>query len=99
VADVELEPALEQAGVQKISETIHLPPDLKKIGVEAVGPAQPVTYTGIIKLPLADDKIVSGRKVGMVSSFRWLAEWCWRELLKKHIQLVARGNRITRENL
>src|SRR3989344_6247653 len=96
-SDVDLTPQLEKIGVEKRSETIELPPDMKKMGVQAVGPTQPVTYTGAVKLPLADDQIVTGLHAQIMSSIRWLAEWCVRKLKMAHIKLKTSGNTIVRE--
>ena len=97
--DIELEPSLEAIGVTKKSETIQLPPDVARMGVQAVGPNQPVAFTGVIKLPLTDDQIIVGLHAQIVSSLRWLAEWCLRQLKKAHIHLKSMGGKIVRETI
>lgn len=97
VAEVELEPDMEAAGVQKISETIELPPDMKKMGVQAVGPTQPIPTAATVQLPLSDDQIVVGLHAQIISSLRWLAEWCIRKLKKAHVHLKKMGGGVVRE--
>lgn len=99
VADIELEPELEAIGVQKVTETIELPPDLAKMGMTAAGPAQPVTQTAVVKLPISDEMIVTGLHAQIISSFRWLSEWCVRKLKKAHLKLkVLAGGKVVRES-
>lgn len=54
------------------SETIELPPDLKKLGAQSTGTTQFSTYQNI-KLPISDDKIIAGLHAPINSSLRWLA--------------------------
>lgn len=96
VADIELEPEVEASGIEKRSETINLPPDLKQAGVEAVGPAQPHGSGATVQLPLVDDQIVQGLHVQIISSFRWLAEWCIRQLKKAHLHLQVISGKVMR---
>lgn len=97
VADVELEPELEAAGVEKQSETIVLPPDMKKMGVKAVGHTQPAQPATVIPLPLTDDQIEVGLHAQIISSLRWLAEWCVRQLKKAHLHLKVIAGHAVRE--
>jgi len=98
VADIELEPEVEASGIEKRSETINLPPDVKQMGVEAVGPAQPHGSGTSVKLPLGDDQIVQGLHVQIVSSLRWLVEWCIRQLKKAHLHLRLVAGKAIREH-
>lgn len=97
VADVELEPEVEAAGVEKKSETVTLPPDVKKMGVAPVGPSQPVSTAPKVKLPLTDDQISTGLHAQIISSLRWLAEWCIRQLKKAHFHLRVIAGHAIRE--
>lgn len=95
--EIEVSPELEAAGVQKHSEQIDLPPDVAKMGVEAVGPAQPVTHTGAVQLPISDDQVMTGLHAQILSSLRWLAEWSMRRLKLAHINLKKVGDKTVRE--
>ena len=97
LSDVEITPELEQSGVVGHKETIDLPPDVKGMGVEAVGPAQPVMTTGTTNLPLTDNQIAQGLKARILSSIRWLAEWCVRQLKKAHVHLTNKSGHAVRE--
>lgn len=95
--DIELEPQLTAMGVSKKSETIELPADVARMGVTAVGPAQPVTFAKSAQLPLTDDQIIVGLHAQIISSLRWLAQWCVRQLRKAHVSLKKINGKIVRE--
>ena len=95
--DVEMTAELIQAGVQKRSETIDLPPDVASLGVSGTGPAQPLPTTVTIQLPLSDEQIETGLHAKLTSSIRWLAEWCIFRLKKLHIHLKVIAGRIVRQ--
>lgn len=98
VAEVELEPEVEAAGVEKKSERVTLPPDVKKMGVTPVGPSQKVVATSTsVKLPLTDDQVTTGLHAQIISSIRWLAEWCVRQLKKAHFHLRVIAGHTIRE--
>jgi len=67
-------------------ETIRLPPDLKKLGVQVTSSAQFQNVQNVTA-PLADDKVVSGLHAPVSSSLRWLATLAWYILKKAHITL------------
>lgn len=96
-AEIELSPELEKAGLEKFRETIELPPDVRKMGVQAVGPSQPVTPATTINLPLTDDQILVGLHAQIITSLRWLAEWCIRRLKQIHVHLKKMGGKVVRE--
>ncbi len=54
------------------AETIELPPDLKKLGLQTVSTSKFPSYKNIT-LPLSDEKIVVGQKAPITSSLRWLS--------------------------
>lgn len=96
--EMELGPELERAGVIKHSEAINVPPDVKSMGVNVVGPAQPVSPTATtITLPLTDEQIAVGLHAQIVTSLRWLAEWCIRRLKKIHVHLKNIGGKVVRQ--
>lgn len=94
--EISVAPELEKIGVLKTSETIVLPPDVRKMGVTAVGVGQPVVTT-TVRVPLTDDQIIKGLHAQIISSIRWLAEWCIRQLKKGHIHLKTIKGKIVRE--
>ena len=68
------------------SESIKLPPDLKKLGLVAKETTQYPSYTNI-KTPLADDKVLPGLHAPLNSSMRWLATLTMYILARAHITL------------
>ena len=74
------------------AETIELPPDLKKMGLQAVSNSSFPSYKNI-KLPLSDEKIVVGQKAPITSSIRWLATFALYILAQAHLGLkVVHGH-------
>ncbi len=93
---VELEPAKEVKSYLKVrKETIKLPPDLKKIGVQAVSTPQ-FSQSQSIKLPLSDEKIIAGLHAPVTSSLRWLATLALYLLQMAHLQLKVVHGKIVR---
>ena len=88
-----------QGHVVKTKEHIEIPPDLRKMGVAAPPVASSVSDVAVksVKLPLTDDQIEEGLHTQILSSFRWLAEWCLRQLRKAHIHLKKIGAHFVRE--
>ena len=68
------------------AETIELPPDLKKLGLQAVSHSKFSGYKNI-KLPISDEKIIVGQKAPITSSFRWLATLALYILGQAHLGL------------
>jgi hypothetical protein len=77
--------------VEVRQETPEVPPDMKKLGVQA---STPQNFTGYqkVQLPISDDQILQGKKQPITDSIRWLAEFCIFLLKQAHIQLkIAHG--------
>lgn len=97
--DTELPPEVRNAGVSMKSDTIELPHLVQQMGVSAVGPAAPpVSQAAAITLPLTDDQIAQGLHQSLMSSWRWLAEWCERQLKQAHILLTSVKGKTTRSS-
>jgi hypothetical protein len=77
------------------AETIDLPPDLKKMGLQAVSHSNFPSYKNI-KLPLSDEKIVVGQKAPITSSIRWLATFALYILAQAHLGLKVVHGRVIR---
>lgn len=76
-------------------DTIELPPDLKKLGLQSVPSTQFPSYQNI-KLPISDEKIVVGLKAPVTSSLRWLATLAVYLLKVAHLQLKVIHGRVVR---
>lgn len=81
--------------VQPRKEAIELVDEIKAIG--ATAPAHPkfAAYDAI-KLPISDEKVVSGLKQPLNSSYRWLAEFSQYLLKMMHLRLKMVNGKITR---
>lgn len=78
--------------VSSRAETIELPPDLKKLGLQAVSNSSFPSYKNI-KLPLSDEKIIVGQKAPITSALRWLAVFALYILAQAHLGLkVVHGH-------
>ncbi|MCX7955545.1 MAG: hypothetical protein N2593_00315 [Patescibacteria group bacterium] len=81
--------------VQPTSETINLPPDLKKLGIQHVSSTKFPSYKNI-KLPISDEKVVVGLRAPITSSIRWLATLAVYLLAKAHLGLKVVGGKVIR---
>lgn len=76
-------------------ESIELPPDLKKIGLQATSSSQFNSYQNI-KLPISDEKIAVGMHAPVTSSLRWLATFSLYLLAKAHLGLKIIHGKVIR---
>lgn len=80
-----------KAGVTIQPTSVTLPPSMQTLGVKAVGlTASAVAATATVSLPLTDDQIARGLHQSIMSSWRWLAEWCVRQLKQLHGIIIKR---------
>lgn len=78
--------------IQKRSETIKLPPDLKKIGLQSSSTTQFPSYQSV-KIPISDDRVIFGLNAPITSSLRWLATLALYILKQAHLSLkVVHGH-------
>jgi len=81
--------------IVKRQETIKLPPDIQKLGLKPVPTTEFPQYQSI-KLPITDDKIISGLHAPISSSLRWLATLALYLLQQAHLSLKVVGGRVVR---
>jgi len=81
--------------VVKREETIKLPPEIQKLGLKPVSTTQFPQYQSI-KLPITDDKIISGLHAPVSSSLRWLATLALYLLQQAHLSLKVVHGRVVR---
>ena len=77
------------------AETIKLPKDLKEAGLEEVNSTNFPNYKNI-KLPIADDKVVTGLHAPITSSLRWLATFAVYLLQIAHLKLKVVHGKVVR---
>jgi len=95
--EVELPPEVAKAGVSIQSDTVVLPPPVTQLGVKPVGAQAPLkATTTTVTLPLTDDQIANGLHQSILSSWRWLSEWCVRQLRTVHMTIKSIHGKVTR---
>lgn len=94
--EVPLAPEVASAGVTIHPTTVQIPVPVAQLGVKATGPAAPVSDVAAIVLPLTDDQIANGLHQSIMSSWRWLAEWCTKQLRQAHYMLKFVHGKIVR---
>ncbi|MBL7159244.1 hypothetical protein ISS85_02115 [Candidatus Microgenomates bacterium] len=94
----ELEPPKEvkKARVTLKKEEIQLPPSVEEMGVKPADTTAPPPTLPSTPLPLADDQVMRGLTKSPTSSWRWLAEFCLRQLKKLHIGLKKIQGKVVR---
>lgn len=76
-------------------ETIEIPPDLKKMGLQSTSSSQFNSYQNI-QLPIADEKVVVGLSAPVTSSIRWLATLAVYLLSRAHLGLKVIHGKVVR---
>ena len=94
--EMPLAPEVVTAGVTIHPTTVHIPIPVAQLGVRATGPAAPTSDVSTIVLPLTDDQIANGLHQSILSSWRWLAEWCTKQLKQAHFMLKFVHGKIVR---
>lgn len=99
--DTDLSPEVKMAGVSMRSDTIELPHLVQQMGVSAVGQSAPSVAgaAATITLPLTDDQIAQGLHQSLLSSWRWLAQWCERQLKQAHVLLSSTKGKTVRTKM
>ena len=77
------------------SESIKLPPDLKKMGLQQATTTKFPSYQNI-KLPISDDKVMAGTHAPVTSSLRWLATLALYLLSRAHLGLKTVHGKVVR---
>ena len=86
-----------KAGVTIQPSSVKISPAVSQLGVKVVGAPTPVIKTATtITLPLSDEQIAQGLNQSIMSSWRWLAQWCERQLKRAHIMLKSVHGQVSR---
>ncbi|MBI5619905.1 hypothetical protein HY950_03015 [Candidatus Gottesmanbacteria bacterium] len=83
--EMELSREVSAAGVSMHPTTVSIPQSVAQMGVKPMGANVPAPSVQTVALPLTDDQIAVGLHQSIVSSIRWLAEWCLRRLKQLHM--------------
>lgn len=94
--DQELSKEVTDAGVTIRSTEVTIPQSIADMGVQVVdqGGTQPKDVT--VSLPLTDEQIAQGLHQSITSSWRWLSEWCVRQLRIAHAAVRLIHGKIVR---
>lgn len=84
-----------QTHVEVRKDNIELSADLTEAGLQQVSSTQFPSYQNI-KLPISDDKIVSGMKAPIHTSLRWLALFATYLLWQAHVKLKVVHGKVVR---
>ena len=77
-------------------QTIKLPPDLKKIGIQAKVDDQFKEALNKVKLPISDERIMEDLKASPSESRRWFATLLLYILERAHLTLKKVGTKVVR---
>ncbi len=77
------------AGVKIQPTTVQMPQNVTQMGVKVVGQGAPPPVVSVT-LPLTDEQIAQGLHQSIISSWRWLAEWCVWRLKQLHKTFVKK---------
>lgn len=92
----EIHPEMQKIGVSVVRDHLDVPPDALAVGVRPSSVYTPVSTVPTITLPLDDVKIEQGLHQSILTSLRWLAEWCIFQLKRVHITLKVIQGRVRR---
>jgi len=81
--------------ITKREETIKIPQDIQKLGLKPIPTFYFPQYENV-KLPLSDDKIITGLHAPVYSSLRWLATLAMYILQKTHLSLKVIHGKVVR---
>ena len=93
--EVPLPSEVVSVGVSQKPTTVQLPASVSQMGVKAVGQATAPPAV-VVTLPLTDDQIAQGLHQSIMSSWRWLSEWCIRRLKQVHLGFKTIHGKIMR---
>jgi hypothetical protein len=94
--EFELPKEVVSAGVTMHPTVVAIPPNVSKMGVVPSGQNVPVQTAPTVVLPLTDDQIAAGLHESVMSSWRWLAEWCVRRLRQLHVAVKSVHGKLIR---
>ncbi|MEK7533050.1 MAG: hypothetical protein AAB542_01320 [Patescibacteria group bacterium] len=95
--DVELPQEVTKAGVRMSSDPVILPKLVQQMGVRSVDPvALEAVPSPVINLPISDEQIAKGLHQSIMTSWRWLAQWCTRQLQQAHFTLKSMSGKTVR---
>lgn len=78
--EMELPKEVSAVGVTQQPTVVSVPPSISQLGVKPTGSNIPVQTTPSVTVPLSDSELAQGLHMSVMDSFRWLAQWCEKQL-------------------
>jgi hypothetical protein len=78
--EMELPKEVSAVGVTQQPTVVPIPPHISQLGVKPTGLNIPVQTSPSVVIPLSDSELAQGLHISVINSFRWLAEWCQKQL-------------------
>lgn len=78
--EMELPKEVSAVGVKQQPTVVPIPPPISQLGVKPVGSNIPVQTRPSFVMPLSDNELAQGLHISVINSFRWLAQWCQKQL-------------------
>jgi hypothetical protein len=79
-AEMELPKEVSAIGVTQQPTVVPIPSPMSQLGVKPTGFNIPVQTSPSFVMPLSDSELAQGLHISVMNSFRWLAQWCKRQL-------------------
>jgi len=79
-AEVELPKEMTAVGVTQQPTIVPIPQPVSQLGVKPTGTNIPIQTSPSVAISLSDSELAQGLHISVMNSFRWLAEWCKRQL-------------------
>lgn len=80
-AEIELPKEVTAIGVTQQPTVVPIPQPVSQLGVKPTGTNIPIQTNTSVAIPLSDSELAQGLHISVINSFRWLAEWCRKQLM------------------
>ncbi|KKR02216.1 MAG: hypothetical protein UU25_C0013G0002 [Microgenomates group bacterium GW2011_GWB1_40_9] len=80
-AEIELPKEVSAIGVTQQPTVVQIPQPVSQLGVKPTGINIPIQASPSVATPLSDSELAKGLHISVMNSFRWLAEWCKKQLM------------------
>ena len=78
--EIELSKEVSAVGVKQQPTVVPIPQPLHQLGIKPAGYNIPSQTAPSVVIPLSDSELALGLHMSVINSFRWLAQWCQRQL-------------------
>jgi len=78
--EMELPKEVSAVGVTQQPTVIPIPQPISQLGLKPTGSNIPIQTSPSVTIPLSDSELAQGLHMSVINSFRWLAQWCQKQL-------------------